>query len=90
LRHQRVLLQAVSEFVKRRGASVLAVLHDINLTAQWADRIVWLQHGRIVANGSAEQTLERERIRDVYEVDAEIARHRTSKLPYAMIEMVSE
>ncbi len=90
LRHQRVLLQAVSEFVKRRGASVLAVLHDINLTAQWADRIVWLQRGRIVANGSAEQTLARERIRDVYEVDAEIARYRKSQAPYAMIDLVNE
>jgi iron complex transport system ATP-binding protein len=89
LRHQRVLLQAVSEFVKRRGASVLAVLHDINLTAQWADRIVWLQRGQIVASGSAEQTLKRERIRDVYEVDAEIARHCKSQAPYAMIDMVS-
>jgi iron complex transport system ATP-binding protein len=89
LRHQRVLLHAVSDFVKRRAASVLAVLHDINLTAQWADRIVWLQRGRIVANGSAEQTLQRERIHDVYDVDAEIARHRKSQTPYAMIDMVS-
>jgi iron complex transport system ATP-binding protein len=89
LRHQRVLLNAVSAYSKRRGASVLAVLHDINLTAQWADRIIWLQHGRIVANGSALQTFEQERIRSVYEIDAEIGRHRKSQAPYAMIDMVS-
>jgi iron complex transport system ATP-binding protein len=90
LRHQRVLLQAVSDFVERRGASVLAVLHDINLAAQWADRIVWMQQGRIVADGSAIQTFTPERISDMYEVSVKITHHGPSKTPHAMIKLVGD
>jgi iron complex transport system ATP-binding protein len=89
LRHQRSLLNAVSGFVKRHDASVLAVLHDINLTAQWADRIVWLQQGKVCAIGTPDSTMRSELIQEVFDVKAEIARHRLSRKPYALVELVS-
>lgn len=42
--------------IARGGKSVIAVLHDLALVAQYADRIVWLDQGRLIADTPASQT----------------------------------
>jgi len=50
LLHQQRIAETARRFA-RRGNGVLAVLHDPNLAAQYADRIVVLAAGRVVADG---------------------------------------
>ena len=57
----------------RQGQGVLTVLHDLNLAAAYADRLVWMADGRIVADGSVADTLTAERVRAVYGVEAEVS-----------------
>jgi iron complex transport system ATP-binding protein len=49
--HAIALLAAVRAFASARIA-VLAVMHDLNLAARLADRLIVLAHGRVVADGS--------------------------------------
>jgi len=51
-----------------RGGGVLAVLHDLNLAALSADRIVALDGGRIVADGPPEAVVTDRLLRDTYRV----------------------
>jgi iron complex transport system ATP-binding protein len=51
------------------GLTVLAVLHDLSLAAQFFSRLVLLDEGRLVADGPAAEVLTPQRIRDVYQVD---------------------
>ena len=53
-----------------RGA--LVVLHDINLAAQYADRLIWMKDGHIIADGPPRDTLTAERMADVFDVRARI------------------
>jgi ABC-type cobalamin/Fe3+-siderophores transport system ATPase subunit len=46
--------------------SVLVVTHDVNLASQFADRVLLLAAGRVVAGGSAEEVLRREVLEPVY------------------------
>ncbi|MFY0664137.1 MAG: heme ABC transporter ATP-binding protein [Natronospirillum sp.] len=64
LHQQKVFELALSLTHQRIG--VLAVVHDMNLAAQFADRILMLQDGRLVADGSPAQTLTPERIQRVF------------------------
>ena len=57
----------------RDGQGVLTVLHDLTLAATYADRLVWIQEGRIVADGSVADTLTVERVRAVYGVEAAVS-----------------
>ncbi len=57
----------------RAGQGVLTVLHDLNLAAAYADRLVWMADGRIVADGPVADTLTPERIREVYGVAATVS-----------------
>ncbi len=44
----------------------LVVAHDIAIAARYATRLIWMQAGRIVADGTPEDTLTEERIQSVY------------------------
>lgn len=51
IRQKHQLLRLVKEIIKRREIGVLAIVHDLQLARQYADRIVLLKEGRIVAEG---------------------------------------
>lgn len=53
-----------------RGATVIAVLHDLTLAARWCDRLLLIDQGRLVADGSPRDVLSPERIGAVYGVSA--------------------
>jgi iron complex transport system ATP-binding protein len=55
-----------------RGVAVLVVLHDLNLAARAADRIVLLAEGRVVGDGPPTQVLEETRLRAVYGADVRV------------------
>jgi iron complex transport system ATP-binding protein len=54
------------------GGAVVAVLHDLGLAARSADRLVVLDQGRIVADGTSRAVLTRERLAETFRVNAEI------------------
>jgi iron complex transport system ATP-binding protein len=55
--HQHLAMRLLRR-VAEAGCGVLAVLHDVNLASAWADRLVLLHEGRIVAAGSPAAVLD--------------------------------
>jgi len=53
-----------------RGGTVIAVLHDLTLAARWCDRLLLIDHGRLVADGKPGEVLTADRIGSVYGVSA--------------------
>ena len=53
-----------------RGATVIAVLHDLTLAARWCDRLLLIDQGRLLADGSPAEVLTADRIGSVYHVSA--------------------
>ncbi|WP_343315036.1 ABC transporter ATP-binding protein [Brucella sp. BE17] len=51
LAHQIEVMELVSRLVAERGKTVVAVLHDLNQAARYADHMVMLKKGKIVATG---------------------------------------
>ncbi|MBY0380534.1 MAG: heme ABC transporter ATP-binding protein [Xanthobacteraceae bacterium] len=75
LRHQIQLVDAAKKRAMR-GTTVIAVLHDINLTVRFSDRIVVMNRGKIASDGDAEASISRQTMSDVFSVTAHV--HRTS------------
>lgn len=73
LRHQIALVEA-SRRRARSGTAVVAVLHDLNLAARFADRIVLLRNGAIAAEGTPVDTITDAVLRSVFEIDVRVAR----------------
>lgn len=66
LGHQQELFRLLRRLVEEDGLSVLAVTHDLNLAALYADRVAILWQGRIQAMGAPVEVLTAERLRSVY------------------------
>jgi iron complex transport system ATP-binding protein len=70
--HQVQVLAMLSTATRSRGLTTLAVLHDLNAAARFADRIALLHQGRIAAAGPPAEVLRPALLRDVYGVEAAI------------------
>ncbi|MEL7113685.1 MAG: ABC transporter ATP-binding protein, partial [Pseudomonadota bacterium] len=70
-RHQFRILDLIKTYVDKGGGALL-VLHDIELAARYATRLIWMKQGRIVANGSVTETLTADRLANVYGVAAQV------------------
>jgi iron complex transport system ATP-binding protein len=69
--HQLDLLSRVRQLAHRDGVTVVAALHDLNLSAQFADRIVVLSRGRRYADGPPSEILTETLLAHVWGVIAE-------------------
>jgi iron complex transport system ATP-binding protein len=69
IHHQIAFMKKVRAFADAPDVVTVGVVHDLNLAARFADRIVLLNHGHVVASGTAAEVLTTERIRDVFGVE---------------------
>lgn len=69
-RHQHETMQLFASMA-RDGHGVLTVIHDLDLALRYANRLLWMHEGRIVADGTPEETFTSERLRSVFGIEAE-------------------
>jgi iron complex transport system ATP-binding protein len=75
LAHQHHLLARAREFAASRGIGVVAVLHDLNLAAQYADRVLILLRGRVLKTGTPLEVFDVSTIGDGFAVAAAVLPH---------------
>jgi iron complex transport system ATP-binding protein len=68
-RHQLVVMELLRE-AARRGNAILAIMHDLTLAARFADRVLVMHEGRIVAQGTPVEALAPERLASVFGIEA--------------------
>ena len=78
--YQYEILNLILKMNREYGTTVLMVLHDINQTIRYADNVVMMKHGKILATGSAEEVITEERLREVYGVNAKLAAVQDKKI----------
>ena len=83
LRHQLDLLTATRRCAAR-GVTVLAILHDLNLAALFADRIVVLCDGRVAGDGPPRETITDEMLSRVFKVGAAVGRAPPAGVPFVL------
>lgn len=74
LRHQLEVLQLVARLREDRRLTVLMVLHDLDLAARFAGRLVALRDGRVAAEGPPDQVVTPELLREVFGVEGRVGR----------------
>lgn len=84
LAHQQLSLQQARE-VASRGGAVLLVLHDLNLAARYADRLLLLDKGAMVALGTPWEVLQASLIQQVFGVSVQVQRHPQEDCPLIII-----
>ena len=75
LRYQLGISELLLLLHRERALTIVVSTHDLTFAAGLCRTIVMLKDGRVVASGPAEEVLTADRIRQLYDVDVEIARH---------------
>ena len=71
IRHQVDILQAVRRRVDSTGVTALCVLHDLNQALHYADHVVLLHQGRVVAQGHPAEVLQPQMVEEVYGISVQ-------------------
>ncbi|MGR6432451.1 heme ABC transporter ATP-binding protein [Rhizobium sp. PAMB 3174] len=66
IRHQIGLMEIARSYA-RRGGGVIAVMHDLNLSAMFADRIVLMKNGRVAALGTPAEVFDAKTLQTVFD-----------------------
>lgn len=73
IRFQVELMRLLRELNSRRKISILMALHDVNLAFQF-DRLILVKEGMVLGEGTPGQVLERELLREAFEIDVNVHR----------------
>lgn len=68
LHHQLSILTAIRSAIHTRDMIGIAALHDLNLAAQFCDRLILIREGRVVADGAPQDVLALDEIGETYKV----------------------
>jgi iron complex transport system ATP-binding protein len=71
--HQLDVLDLLLDLNAARGTTIVMVLHDLNLAARYADRLIAMRAGSIVASGEPAEVVTADLVRDVFGVECVIA-----------------
>ncbi len=72
LAHQYELMGLLRQLNRDSARGIVAILHDINLTARHADRVIALKQGRIFFDGSPDELLDGPLLSQLYDIDIEL------------------
>ncbi|MCM3614847.1 ABC transporter ATP-binding protein [Microbacterium enclense] len=70
--HQIDVLDLLTDLNRERGTTVAMVLHDLNLAARYADHLVAMAQGQVIAAGDPGDVLTEDTVRRVFGLDSRV------------------
>jgi len=89
IRHQILVMRIARDFAAR-GGGVVAVLHDLNLTAAFADRVAVFRQGRAVAAGEAQDVMQDAMLSHVFECNLKVGAIPAGRVPFVLPQTVQD
>ncbi|MEP7289436.1 MAG: heme ABC transporter ATP-binding protein [Chloroflexota bacterium] len=71
IRHQIEILTLVQQLTRQRGLGVLIAIHDLALAARFCDRLILLDSGQVIADGTPEAVLTADHLAKAFAVLAQ-------------------
>jgi iron complex transport system ATP-binding protein len=81
LAHQASMLQLVRTHCDERNTAAVIVTHDINLTAEFADNVILLKSGQMIATGAPREVLTENLLSDVLQIKVLVDAHPLTGAP---------
>lgn len=72
INHQHDIFELLARFNREQGKTIICVSHDLNLAAQYCERLVVLAEGRVYTQGSPRAVINAQMIEQVYHVQVEV------------------
>ena len=72
INHRLEVMQLIERLNREHGVTVLMVSHDLNMAAEFCDRLLLIDEGRLVADGPPAEVLTEPALREVYHCDVKV------------------
>ncbi len=72
LKFQKEILKSAQRFVQQGKGGVIAVMHDLNLSYRYADEVVLMDKGKVVANGKKEVLKNLDLLKQIFHTPVEV------------------
>jgi len=83
--HQVEILELVKRLNAEQGLTVIAAMHDLNLASLYFERLILLNEGRVVVDGTPSEVLTRDRIREVFSASVTVEPHPATGVPHIVV-----
>ena len=90
LKVQVDLMRLLRRIAKEDGRTLVVVLHELNVAAAFADHLVMMKEGRILAEGHVERVFTAANLREVFGLEANVLRDPASGRPVCMPVVTSD
>jgi iron complex transport system ATP-binding protein len=80
--HQLGFFRLIADTIAREGTTVVAVLHDLNMAAQFCRRLLVVKEGMLLADGTPDEVLEPGLIEEAFGMQVQVRRHPETGRPY--------
>jgi iron complex transport system ATP-binding protein len=80
--YQIEILDLLTDLNRKKGTTIVMVLHDINLSARYADYIFAVQKGNLIAQGEPSEIISEELIKQVFGLDCAVIKDPVSGSPF--------
>jgi iron complex transport system ATP-binding protein len=81
LTHQVDVLDLLADLNRTSGRTIVCVLHDLNLACRYAQHLVAMRDGQVVAEGAPSRIVTDELVREVFDLDARVIDDPVSHTP---------
>ncbi|MGT2933222.1 ABC transporter ATP-binding protein [Streptococcus catagoni] len=81
MNHQLEILQLLSELNKTSQKTIVMVLHDLNLSSRFSDRLIAMKEGCITYEGSVKEVMTADMIKETFNIDAQLIEDPIHKCP---------
>lgn len=81
LSHQIEVLDLLTDLNRRRSTTIVLVMHDLNLACRYADHLIAMRDGQVVAGGAPAEVITPELVQDVFGLAASVIDDPVSHTP---------
>ncbi len=82
--HQLEILELLKKLNQEEEVTIVVVIHELNHAAKFGDHIVGLKNGEVLFEGTPEDVICRENLRNLYEIDAVLVNQKEKGYPICM------
>jgi len=79
--YQVEILDLLTDLNQKYGTTIVMVLHDINLSARYADYLFAVKEGQLIAEGAPKDIVTSALIKDIFSLDCQVIADPVSQTP---------
>ena len=80
--YQVEILEKLTELNRKKGTTIVMILHDINLSAKYADYLIAMKKGAVVAAGTPTEIVTEEVMKEIYDLNCIVCEDPLCGAPY--------